>query len=245
MEPVRVFHVSRQTCKGRRVAAVLVAAGSFTRMGGTHKQLLCLSGLPVIAHTIRAFQQSEHICEIVLVSRAEDIPRFSEICRKQQFDKVSMIVCGGESRQQSVSNGVHAVGESADYFAVHDGARPLIRPGAIDRVIAYAWEYGAATAAVPVKDTVKVADDDGFIVNTPERSRLWNVQTPQVFERNLFMKALEQASVNGYDFTDDCQLVEMLGHKIYLVKTDYDNIKLTTPEDIIMAQGILKARDIT
>lgn len=242
MEPIMVYEVPNPDCTGRCVAAIIVAAGSFSRMGGTHKQLLQLGEMPIIAHTVKAFQEANNIHKIAIVARQEDMSAFADICRKYMFDKVCAVVCGGSTRQQSVSNGVNVMGENADYYALHDGARPLIKPKTIDTVVEFSWKYGGAAAAVPVKDTIKTSDDSGFILNTPDRSHLWSVQTPQVFERKIFKQALKNASVNGYDFTDDCQLVEAIGHKVYLVKSEYDNIKITTPEDIILAQRILDFR---
>ncbi|MDD2361661.1 MAG: 2-C-methyl-D-erythritol 4-phosphate cytidylyltransferase [Oscillospiraceae bacterium] len=242
VKPITVYELSNPDYNDRCVAAIIVAAGNSSRMGETHKQLLQLGGVPVIARTVSAFQKTENVHKIVIVARQEDMSVFSDICRKYKFDKVLAVVCGGSTRQQSVSNGVDAIGDSADYYAIHDGARPLITPETIDMVVECSWKYGGAAAAVPVKDTIKISDDNRFILGTPDRSSLWNVQTPQVFERKIFEQALKNASVNGNDFTDDCQLVEAIGHKIYLVKSEYDNIKITTPEDIILAQRILDIR---
>ncbi len=243
MEHIRLFDVPKSHKGDKRAAAVLVAAGSFARMNGIPKQLYEIDGMPVIAHTIRAFEQAKHIKEIVLVARRQDLQTFCGVCKQYGFKKVTAIAEGGQTRQQSVIKGVEIISASP-YIAVHDGARPLIRPQKIDEVVEAAWHFGAAAAAVPVKDTVKIADDDGFIMHTPERSRLWFVQTPQVFETRLFLHAIETASSKNYDFTDDCQLVENTGHKISLVKSDYDNIKITTPDDIAYVKGIIEAKNI-
>ena len=198
--------------------------------------------MPVIAHTIKAFQAAQYIQEIVLVARAEDREVFYSLCKQYAFTKVSAIVMGGKTRQESVSRGVRCVNERAGYLAIHDGARPLIRPETIDGVIEAAWHYAAAAAAVRVKDTVKIADENGFIIETPDRSRLWNVQTPQVFEHCLYLEALAEAGEKGYDFTDDCQLVEKIRQGVYLYEADYANIKITTPEDIAFAESVLRER---
>ncbi len=243
MEHIRLFDVPKTYKGDKRAAAVLVAAGSFARMNGIPKQLHEIDGMPVIAHTISAFEQAEHIREIVLVARQQDIQAFCNICRQYGFKKVIAVTEGGQTRQQSVIKGVEIL-SSSPYIAIHDGARPLIRPQKIDEVVEAAWRFDAAAAAVLVKDTVKIADDDGFIMHTPERSRLWFVQTPQVFETQLFLHAIETASAKNYDFTDDCQLVENIGHKIFLVKSDYDNIKITTPDDIAYVKSIIKAKNV-
>jgi 2-C-methyl-D-erythritol 4-phosphate cytidylyltransferase len=227
----------------KNVAAIIVAAGSCLRMGGISKQRVLLEGMPVIAHTLTAFQTADHIAEIVLVARPEDGEFFHTLCKDYGFTKVSTITDGGSTRQQSVLCGLRCVDRRAKYVAIHDGARPLIRPAIIDGIINAARQYGAATAAVRVKDTVKIANEDGFIVETPDRSRLWNVQTPQVFEREFYNQAMADAVAKGLDFTDDCQLAEQQGQAVFLYEADYANIKITTPEDIAFAEGILKKRD--
>lgn len=224
-------------------AAVIVAAGSFSRMGGIPKQRAPLLGRPVIAHTIAAFQQAESIGEIVLVVREEDRTFAEKVCKDNTFTKVKAITPGGSTRQESVLAGIGCVSEKAAYYAVHDGARPLITPSVINAVVKAAKHYQAAAAAVRVKDTVKIADEDGFIRSTPERRALWNVQTPQVFERGLYRRAVKAASERGLNFTDDCQLVERLGGRVYLVEADYTNMKITTPEDLCLAEALLRRRE--
>ncbi len=223
-------------------AAVIVAAGSFTRMGGIPKQLTPIGGRPVIAHTLSAFQQADSIREIVLVLREEDRKAVESICREYYFTKVSAITVGGTTRQASVARGIARVSPKAAYCAIHDGARPLVTPDIIEGVIGAARQYGGAAAAVRVKDTVKIADAAGFIYSTPDRRFLWSVQTPQVFESGLYRRALQDASEKGEDFTDDCQLVERLGRRVYLYEADYANIKITTPEDLPVAERLLQER---
>lgn len=242
MEKALVYSTIPPSKGDKRAAAIIAAAGSFTRMGGIQKQLVLLDGIPVIAHTIKAFQEAENIREIVIVARAEDFTEFVNICRQFSFEKVSTVVSGGDTRQQSVFNGIDCVQDSTKYFAIHDGARPLVTSRTIDRVVEEAWKYGAAIAAVPCKDTVKQCDDSGFVAGTPDRKSLWIAQTPQVFERELYLKAAKAAAQNGEDFTDDSQLVERAGVKVSLVESEYENIKITTPGDIAVAQSIFEHR---
>ncbi len=219
------------------VTAVIVAAGNSTRMG-TPKQFIPLNGRPLIAHTLAAFEQCAAIGEIVTVAQEEHHPRIREIAKTYGITKLSAVVCGGSTRQQSVRNGVDMC--TADYVAIHDGARPLITPAAIEQVIQEAVCYGAAAAAVRVKDTVKIADENGMILSTPDRAALWNVQTPQIFEKTLYERAFEHAAANGLDLTDDCQLIEAIGRPVKLVEGSYTNIKVTTPEDVPFAEELLR-----
>lgn len=224
-----------------RTAAIVVAAGGSTRMG-VPKQLIPLLGIPVIARTLMAFNAAQNIDEIVLVARPADLLNFYDICKTYGITKVTNILQGGETRQKSVMRGVYAASDLTAYFAIHDGARPLIRPTVIDEITAAAYACGAAAAGVPVKDTIKMVDENGMIVSTPDRRFLWNVQTPQVFERRLYLNALRCADAVGAEYTDDCQLVEQMGHPVRLLQGDYANIKITTPEDVAFAEGILRER---
>jgi 2-C-methyl-D-erythritol 4-phosphate cytidylyltransferase len=237
-----VYNISSPDDNDKRAAAIIAAAGNFTRMGGIPKQMVLLDNMPVIAHTIKSFQQAKHIREIVVVTRPDDVNQMMDICRKYSLNKVSTIVVGGSTRQRSVFNGINCTQGKTSFFAIHDGARPLIKPETIDKVVEYAWTYNAAVAAVHCKDTIKKADENGFVRDTPKRQFLWSAQTPQVFERELYLKAIESAISDGDDYTDDSQLIERLGHKVYLVESDYENIKITTPSDIAVAQAILEYR---
>ena len=221
------------------VSAVIVAAGSSTRMG-TNKQLLMLGNRPVIAHTLAAFQNTPVVSEIVLVTREEDRELLRGMAAQYGITKLAAVVAGGAERQDSVANGVAACRADAAYFAIHDGARPLITPELITTVIETAQRDGAAAAAVRVKDTVKVADGCGFIIDTPDRAALWNVQTPQVFERAMYLDSLNKAKIRGHSVTDDCRLAELAGYRVRLVEGSYVNLKITTPEDIRMAEGWLQ-----
>ena len=222
------------------VTAVLVAAGNSTRMGaGENKQFLPLCGKEAVCHTIAAFETCDVIDEIVLVCREEDRERFAGLIGQYGFRKVRAVTPGGSTRQQSVRAGISAASPEAAYFAVHDGARALIRPETIESVVRAAFSCSAAAAGVPVKDTIKVADPEGRILSTPDRSVLWAVQTPQVFERELYLGALARAEREGADYTDDCQLFEPTGTRVQLCMGAYDNIKLTTREDLPLAEALL------
>ena len=226
------------------VSAIIVAAGQSRRMGGdTSKQFILIDGVPVIVRTLKAFEIAERIREVVIAARQEDIPQMYALIQDYEITKVKQIITGGETRQESVFRAIAQVDENADFLAIHDGARPLIRPQEIDLAVSAAVEDGAAALGVPVKDTVKQVDADGKIVDTPERSTLWAVQTPQVFSRALYLRAAEQAGEAAAQLTDDCQLIERTGAPVYLVRGAYANLKITTPEDVFAAEGILRATE--
>ena len=219
-----------------KTAAILVAAGSSARMksGGASKTMIEIGGEPVLSRTLRAFEKAACISKIVIVARACD---FDAIQKASAFvTKPLTITEGGKERQDSVSNGAALCGD-AEYIAVHDAARPFITPEEIETVCADAEKYGAATLAVPVKDTIKVAAADGTVCATPERSTLRAIQTPQVFRLSLYKEALCLAKNAGQQYTDDCQLIEAAGGKVYLTPGDYKNIKITTPEDLLVAEA--------
>lgn len=227
------------------VSAVIVAAGGSTRMNmGVCKQLIPINGIPVIAHTVLAFEQSKFVQEIIVVCREEDRQSIQSVLACFTVSKLSGYVNGGAARQESVFNGIHAVSKQAQYYAIHDGARPLIMPEDIDRVIVDAFTQKASALGVPVKDTIKIIDQDGFIAFTPERSSLWAVQTPQVFEKSLYQNAMQRALEEQAEYTDDCQLVENMGSRVHLCMGSYTNIKITTKDDIQSAEAILKSREI-
>lgn len=219
-----------------KTAAILVAAGSSARMksGGASKTMMKIGGEPVLSRTLRAFENTACISKIVIVARACD---FDAIQKASAFvTKPLTITEGGKERQDSVSNGAALCGDT-EYIAVHDAARPFITPEEIETVCADAEKYGAATLAVPVKDTIKVAAADGTVCATPERSTLRAIQTPQVFRLSLYKEALCLAKNAGKQYTDDCQLIEAAGGKVYLTPGDYKNIKITTPEDLLVAEA--------
>lgn len=224
------------------ISAIIVSAGSGSRMGkNTNKQFLELLGMPVFMHSVIAFSNVLEVLEIIIVAREEDLPRMKSIVCAYNIVKPVKFVVGGEERQDSVKNGFEVVGDT-EYVAVHDGARPLITVKDIKRVIADAKKHGASTLGVRVKDTIKIVDALNNIVDTPDRATLYSIQTPQVFKSDLYFVACNYAEQNHYSFTDDCQLFEALGLSVYLTVGNYENIKITTPEDIFLAQRIMVSR---
>ena len=219
-------------------SAVVVAAGSSTRMG-MDKLMLPLDETPVIVYTLRAVQAAPSVGEIILVTREDLIVPMSQLCQDYAISKVTKVVRGGASRTKSVRLGTLEVSGDAQVIAIHDGARPFVSAEVIERVVAQAMETGAAAPALPVKDTIKVAHD-GVVESTPDRACLFAVQTPQVFESSLIKAALQKALDDGLELTDDCAAVERLGMKVALTRGDERNIKLTTPEDLAVAQAILE-----
>lgn len=220
--------------------AVVPAAGSSTRMG-EDKLLLPLGEMPVILRSLRALEDSPYITEIILVTREEQIVPLSQLCRDAALTKVTKVVVGGESRTDSVLAGLREADPRAELIAIHDGARPLVTAEIIAAAVEKAAERGAAAPAVPVKDTVKRAVN-GVVTATPDRSELFAVQTPQVFEHGLILGALEKAKQDGAVLTDDCAAVERIGMPVCLTEGSYENIKLTTPEDLAVAEAILERR---
>ncbi len=223
------------------VSAIIVSAGNSSRMGGVNKQFLEIDGLPVIAHSIKAFQESDLIDEIVIVTRYEDIKTINELVKKHSFSKVNTIVPGGETRQKSVLNGLNCISDKTDYIVVHDGARPLVTEKIIKDTLAVAIETGAAATGVKVIDTIKCVDDNNVILSTPERAYLRAVQTPQIFNKTLYLNAVSKVE-NSDKFTDDCKLIEAFGHKVTIVDGDYENIKITTPNDVVVAEAYFSKR---
>lgn len=228
-----------------KVAAIIVAGGSGKRMGmNIKKQYLSLRDKPILAHTIAAFEQTESIDEIIVVVGKEEIDKVKEeIVKLYEFKKIKSIVAGGKERQDSVYNGLKAVSESVKYVMVHDGARPFIKEETIEQVLKLTIEKGAVIAAVPVKDTIKVVDQSSLEVKqTPKREELWAIQTPQSFERTILLEAYRIGNETGIQATDDSMLVEAAGYKVQVVMGDYTNIKITTPEDLILGETILAER---
>lgn len=223
------------------VSAVIVSAGNSTRMGGINKQFLELDGVPVIVNTITAFQKSDLVDEIIIVTRECDIEEVAKLVKKYELSKVSNIVSGGETRQLSVYEGVTSTLDVADLVVIHDGARPLVSDRVISETIKSAAEFGAAATGVKVKDTVKVVDDNDNIIDTPDRAYMRFIQTPQVFNKKLYLDVVNSVE-NSKDFTDDCKLLEAYGKTVKFVDGDYENIKITTPEDIELAENYLKRR---
>lgn len=224
------------------VCAVIVAAGSSRRMGGENKLLLEIDGVPVLARTLSAFQKCAAIRDIVLVCREQDIMPYTELAKAFSIDKLCTVTRGGETRTESVLAGITAAPENAVLVAVHDGARPLVSEAVITEAVTTAAEYGAAAPVVPVKDSIKRIED-GNIAADVARSTLAAVQTPQVFRKDLLRHALTSAAERGYSFTDDCAAVESLGTIVKATHGSYQNIKITTPEDILVAEALLTRED--
>lgn len=224
-------------------SAIVAAAGASSRMDGDNKLLLPLEGVPVLAHTLMALNMAELVDEIVVAAREEDLLAYGDLCKTYGISKPVKIVRGGENRLESVYLASLECSTNAAFLAVHDGARPLATAELIDRTIALAHKTNAAAPAVPVKDTIKVVRDNR-VESTPDRDGLRAVQTPQVFDAPLFRAALEGARVDGAAVTDDCSVVERLGKTVYLTEGSFENIKITTSEDLILASALLQQREV-
>lgn len=224
-----------------KVAAVIVAGGSGKRMGmKIKKQFIELEGKAILAHTIEAFNKCEVIDEIVVVVGKEDIAKVkTEIVSRYDYDKVIQIIEGGTERQESVYNGLMAVTKEVQYVMIHDGARPFISQEILEKALIMTKEKHATVVAVPVKDTIKVVNGALEVEATPNRSTLWSVQTPQSFKKELLIKAYGYAKEKSLIVTDDSMLVEAYGKKVHVVEGDYNNIKITTSEDLVLGQAIL------
>ncbi len=237
MDSTKVTRPARKLIRCKYCGAVIVAAGSGTRMGGIDKIMAPLGNEPVIVRTVRQFQESDVIKEIVVVTREELIVPIMDLCHG--FSKLKAVVAGGASRELSVNQGLNTLSDKCKLVAVHDGARPLVSWQVIDRAVRAANSYGAAAPAVPVKDTVKVVQG-GIVKETPQRSTLKAVQTPQVFDFDLLRGALKQARMDAATITDDCSAVERLGITVKIVEGDEKNIKITTALDLKIAQLLLE-----
>lgn len=228
------------------LSVIIPSAGEATRMNGVNKLLYQLGDLPVVAHSIRAFQSLEAVKEIIVVCRAEEKALYQALVeRYKRAPKNSItykVVVGGDTRQASVFSGIEAASPQATHYAVHDGARPMISPLEIKDCLQLASKTNAAALGVPVKDTVKIIDNNDVIVCTPPRSHTYTIQTPQIFEKELYLKAKRQALADGKTYTDDCQLVEQLGEPVYVSRGSYSNIKITTPEDLPLAEQMYRLK---
>jgi 2-C-methyl-D-erythritol 4-phosphate cytidylyltransferase len=220
---------------------IIPAAGLGKRMqAGKNKLLLELNGVPVLVHTLRVFENDEACKSIILAIHPQDEKEINELLKKYQISKVSDLVPGGDERQHSIYNALKTV-EADGIILVHDAARPFIHKDRIHRLTQKAVEASAAIIGVPVKDTMKKVND-GVVAETVERSSLWAVQTPQAFRISLLKKAYQKAEEDNFLGTDDASLVERIGYPVTVVEGDYDNIKLTTPEDLFFAEAILEKR---
>lgn len=227
--------------RSKYCTAIILAGGNGSRMNSsTTKQFIEIKGLTVVARSIMAFEACKDIKEIIIVAKQQEAELYRSLIQKYAFKKIKHIVCGGSTRQESAFNGFIKISDKCDYVAIHDAARCLVTPANIKAVLDSAVLYGAASAAVPVKDTVKITDSKGFVSSTPDRARVWQAQTPQIFKADLYRAAAYYAKKEGFEGTDDNSLVEWLGAKVKLVNCGYKNIKITTPEDVHIANILLK-----
>lgn len=230
--------------EAKHCTAIIVAGGSGSRMnsGGVTKQMINLGGIPVIVRTIAVFESCKKIKDIIIVAREDEVEAYKAFIKQYSFKKIRCIAKGGKTRQESALNGFKKISEKCDYVAIHDGARCLITAKNIEAVLSGAEKHRAATAAAPVKDTIKIADAAGFVRSTPERSSLWAAQTPQIFKADVYRAAAFYALETGFEATDDNSLTENIGVKVKLVDCGYENIKITTQEDLYTAEMLLKIR---
>ena len=226
-----------------RCAALVAAAGSSSRMGGINKLLEPLDGIPVLVRTLTALERAQRVDSIVIATREEDLITVSQLCKTYGITKCKKVIRGGEDREHSVLLAALEAEPDTELLAVQDGARPLVSPALIDRVIEAAQRCGAAAPAIPVNDTIKTVREDEAVEETLERSRLRAVQTPQVFEASLLKAALQAALEEGAVLTDDCSAVERLGKVVYLIEGEETNLKITTPTDLVLAEALLAAEE--
>ena len=223
------------------VTAVFPAAGSGKRMqAGMNKVFLELAGRPILVHTLLQFSRSQKVDYLVVVVAKEEVSYIQKMLKLVPGLKPLTVVAGGSERQYSIYNGLKAAPEETDIFLVHDAARPLVSLATIEGVVDGAVEIGGAIAAVPEKNTIKVVSEDGLVQSTPPRAALWEVQTPQGFRKDILLRANVEAEAEGFLGTDDSSLVERLGVPVKVVRSDYRNIKVTTPEDLVIAEALLR-----
>lgn len=221
------------------MSVIIVAAGSGTRMGMGNKLLLELDGRSVLCRSIDVFEHCRLVDEIIITAREDAISTYYNLVRAEGYQKVKTIVAGGAQRGESVLQGLLEVSPGADLVAIHDGARPLLQESVLAACIKTAAEFGAAVCGTPVKDTIKRADEGKTVLETVERQGLWAVQTPQIFRKDLLMAAYQTAAAEGVFGTDDCSVAERAGVAIRLVEGSASNLKITTPEDLILAEYFL------
>lgn len=222
-------------------SVVIVSAGRGNRMKcDINKQFLKIGGKEVIAHTIEKFYNNKNIGEIIIVVREDEKEFLQENIINKYGYKNLKIAFGGKERQDSVYNGLQEVDKNCSIVLIHDGARPFVTNEIIEQSIECAQKYNCAIVGIPVKDTIKIVNENNDVCNTPNRNTLWSIQTPQVFDYSLIMKAHEKAKNDKYYGTDDSMLMEYLGYNVKVVEGSYDNIKITTPEDLKVAEEILR-----
>lgn len=225
-------------------SAVILAAGNGVRFGDENgKHFVLVQDIPVVIRSVRAFEESPLIDEIIVVTREDDIGACEQLLKEAKFTKIKCVIAGGADRQASAKNGFEAINPHADFVSIHDAARCLITPSIIADVANEAYKHGAAVAAEKAVDTVKRADGKGFITETMDREFVWLAKTPQTFMADMYRAAVYTAEKDGIRATDDCALVERLGFKIKLVNCGWENIKITFPDDRLRAEHILKQRE--
>lgn len=224
----------------KKFGAVIAAGGTGSRFGGDiPKQFTEACGIPVIAHTLRKFELCDEIDEIVIVTHKDYLVFCSDIVKSFEFEKVTSIIEGGKTRQQSVFKGIKSTSTHIDYVLIHDAARPAVSVETIKKCCDTVSEYGACAAGTKVVDTIKISDDGMFITATADRSKLWQIQTPQCFEREYILKCHKNAAFEGFEATDDCMLAERYGARIKLVEGGHDNLKITNFKDLAIAEVLL------
>ena len=238
-----IFHKFKRTSQPT-CAAVIVAAGTASRMQGVDKMMAVIGDKPVIAHTLAAFEACQLVQEVVVVTRSDLIVPIGEVCKTYGFSKVAKVVTGGNDRSHSVLIGLSEVGQDAEYIAIHDGARPFVSQKVLEETITTAWKTSAAAPAVPVNDTIKAAEN-GLVTGTPDRSKLFAVQTPQVFDADLIRGALHHCIEQKLPMTDDCSAVERIGKVVALTQGDRKNLKITTQFDLVIGEAIAACQDAT
>jgi 2-C-methyl-D-erythritol 4-phosphate cytidylyltransferase len=223
------------------ITAIIPAAGKGTRMKASiNKQFMLLNGKPVLAHTLDLFEKCHYVSDVIVICAPGEEEDCSRLVHQYEYIKVKKIVTGGQERQHSIARGLVQLSEECDLVAVHDGARPLLLPEELINVINGAFGHDGAVLAVPVKDTIKKVSEELIVVSTPDRSKLWVVQTPQVFKKKVIIDAYNQAFREGFIGTDDAVLAERCGYVLKIVKGSYGNIKITTPEDLEFAGFLLE-----
>lgn len=238
---LRLKKIFRKKQKDPHCSVVVVAAGSSERMG-SDKMLMTLGAKPVIIRTLMAFQKSPLVEDIVVVTKREKIMALADMIKLYDISKVSQVISGGATRMESSLAGVSAVRKGAKLIAIHDGARPLVSQELIERVVREANQHISAVPVVPSTDTLKQIDKNGVITGSVDRASVVRVQTPQVFDADIIKGALTKAVQKHLPITDDCSAVDMMGFSTYTVEGDPGNIKLTLPEDMVLAEAILKSR---
>jgi len=236
-----ILSAIRKKTLPKSCSAVIVAAGSARRMEGIDKILAPLGELPVLIHTLYAFQDCDCFDEIIVVTRDDLVVEVSRLCKQYRLDKVRKVIVGGTERTHSVRNGIREVRPDAKLIAIHDGARPLVTQNILEKTVLRASAAGAAAPVISLIDTVKYIEKD-IISDTVDRSRLAAIQTPQVFEAGLIKAAVEKAISDGAVLTDDCACVERLGMKVAAIEGSRENIKITTPFDLLLGTAILESR---